>query len=322
MKRAGLLAAVLLTATLAACGGDDGSDGGGGAAGDAAGAVTIEHRYGTTTLESTPQRIVSLDTQWTDVLVAMDGPLAAIAEDPRLEGGRYPWQDAIPASVETIEVTDQIPVEAVAALQPDLIVITYLAPDQAAYDRLNQIAPTIGPLGDAEVDHWQDIARTAGEVLGTPDVADQLVADAERASADVLSELPGLEGKHYTMANYVPGDAIYVVADPDDGASLLFSQLGLSIDPEILEIADGATGRAELSLERVDLLDSDLLVLLTNGADPHEIPGYDALPAVESGAVAVLDLAEVTGLNTPTPLSVPYSLDAIRPALEAAAAGA
>ena len=40
-------------------------------------------------------RIVSLDTQWTDVLVAMDGPLAAAAMDPRLEGGRYPWQDTI-----------------------------------------------------------------------------------------------------------------------------------------------------------------------------------------------------------------------------------
>jgi iron complex transport system substrate-binding protein len=58
---------------------------------------------------------------------------------------------------------------------------------------------------------------------------------------------------------------------------------------------------------------------LTNGAEPAEIPGYDARPAVQDGAVAVLDLAAVTGLNTPTPLSIPYSLERIRPALEAAA---
>jgi iron complex transport system substrate-binding protein len=48
--------------------------------------------------------------------------------------------------------------------------------------------------------------------------------------------------------------------------------------------------------------------------------GYDQLPAVRSGAVAVLDYAAVVGLNTPSPLSVPYSLERIRPALEAAAA--
>ena len=37
------------------------------------------------------------------------------------------------------------------------------------------------------------------------------------------------------------------------------------------------------------------------------------------GAVADLDYVEVLGLNTPSPLSLPYSLERIRPALEAAA---
>ena len=67
------------------------------------------------------------------------------------------------------------------------------------------------------------------------------------------------------------------------------------------------------------MLDADLLLILTNGADVNDIPGYDLLPAVQDGAVAVLDIAGVTGLNTPSPLSIPYSLELIRPALEAAA---
>jgi iron complex transport system substrate-binding protein len=317
---------VLLAVSIAsACGGDDSGEAAAPAAGpgggDDAGSVTIEHRYGTTTFEDVPERIVSLDDQWTDVLVAMDGPLVAAAESTVVEDGRYPWQDVIPASVEAIPATDQIPYEAVVAAEPDLIVITYAATDQATYDRLNEIAPTIGPLGDAEVDRWQDIAHTAGEILGTPDAAEQLVTDAEQVSAQMRDELPGLDGRHYVMANYVPGDAIYIVADPNDGASELFAQLGLSIDPDILAIADGASGRAEVSLERVDLLDADLLIMLTNGADPADIPGYEQLPAVRSGGVAVLAVAEVSGLNTPSPLSIPYSLEAIRPALEAAANG-
>jgi iron complex transport system substrate-binding protein len=95
----------------------------------------------------------------------------------------------------------------------------------------------------------------------------------------------------------------------------------MTIDPDILEMEGAEMGRVALSLENIGALDADLLMILTNGADTSEIPGYDALPAVQRGSVAVLGLAEVSGLNTPTPLSIPYSLDFIRPALEATAAG-
>lgn len=327
MKRTTLVAMALLALLapmLAACGDDgspdasDGSDPGGETTtfGDP---VTIEHRFGSTTFDAPPQRIVSLDNQWTDVLVALEAPLVGAALDPVIEGGRYPWQDVIPSTVEDIPVESAIPYEAVAALRPDLIVITWAAADEADYQRLTGIAPTIPSLGEAEVDAWQNMAAVAGEVLGIPDEADALVAESEQLTADLAAELPGLEGKTFALANYYPGDAIYVVADPDDGSARLFAQLGLQIDPDLIAIADGESGRATLSLERVGELDADLLLILTNDVDTADIPGFAGLPAVQDGAVAVMDLASVTGINTPSPLSIPYSLDAIRPALEAAA---
>src|SRR5262245_45941664 len=111
MKRAIALVA-LAALSLAACG--DGSSGGDDAAGageGSGGAVTVDHAYGTTTLDAPPERIVSVNTQWTDVLVALDAPLVGAALDPTVETGRYPWQDAIPSSVERIEVSDAIPYE-------------------------------------------------------------------------------------------------------------------------------------------------------------------------------------------------------------------
>jgi iron complex transport system substrate-binding protein len=316
-----LLAMALVVVPIAACGSDDpGSEGADTTVGarTPAAPVTVEHRYGETILEAPPERIVSLDSQWTDVLVALDAPLVAAALDPVPDGGRFPWQD-LPSIVESIPVGDSIPFEAVAAARPDLIVITYFAADEATYDRLAEIAPTIPLLGDEEVDAWQDIAVEAGRVLDREAEAAELVEGSERLTADVVADLPGLAGTTYALANYVPGDAIYVVADPDDGAGRLFAELGMAIDPELLAIADGAAGRVQLSLERIDELDADLLILLTNGAETDEIPGYDSLPAVQDGAVALLDVADVSGLNTPTPLSIPYALERIRPALEAAA---
>lgn len=320
MKRQLALALLVLMAPAVGCGGDED----GATEGDPAPAptsdfpLTVDHRFGTTTFDAAPERIVSLDDQWTDILVALDAPLVGAAENPSVEGGRFPWQE-LPHGVESIPVTDHLPLEAIAALQPDLIVVTYFAPDQATYDQLALIAPTVGSLGDAEVDTWQDLTAVAGQFLGDEEAASILVADTSASIEALHEELPALEGDDYALANYVPGDAIYVVADPDDGASQLFAQLGMGIDPDLLDVADGTSGRAQLSLEQISMLDSDVLLLLTNGADPEEIPGYDLLPAVTTGAVVLLDLATASALNTPSPLSIPYALDDIRPALDAAA---
>jgi iron complex transport system substrate-binding protein len=216
-------------------------------------------------------------------------------------------------------VQNAIPYEAVAALEPDLILVSWAVTDEQEYERLSAIAPTIPLLGDEEVDTWQDMATVAGEVLGRPDAATALVADVDAQVAEMAARLPGLEGATFALANIVPGDGIYVVADPDDGASAIVEQLGMQIDPELVDQAAGSAGRLQLSLERIDELDSDVLVVLTNGVEPSDIPGFEQLPAVRNGSVAVLDVADVSGLNTPSPLSVPYSLERIRPALEAAA---
>ena len=161
----------------------------------------------------------------------------------------------------------------------------------------------------------------AGKIFDDPEAADALVVEADQAAADLAAELPGLGGKTYALANYVPGDKIYVVADPDDGASQLFGKLGMQIDPDLLAMDGGGFGRIDVSFEQIGTLDADVLLILTNGADTDDIVGFDTLPAVRAGAYSVLEYAPVVGINTPTPLSIPYSLEFIRPALEAAAAG-
>ena len=329
-SRRGLIALTVLVALLlAACGGS-GSDGASkdasataGASSEAPGTVTIDHRFGSTEVPVDPEKIVSLDLQWTDVLLSLEKTPAAYIPDPTL-GKDFPWQGDQLGDVTHLDATvaTGLPIEKIAAQKPDLIVVTYLAEDKAAYDKLAAIAPTIASLAGDQVDTWQDITTAAGKVLGEPDKAEDLIADVDGQVADVAAELPGLEGKTAAMANYVPGDALYIVSDPEDGANVLFSQLGMSIPQSILDAGTSQQGRVKLSLENVGILDdADMLVLFTNGADPNDIPGYSSLHAVETGAVANLDYADVVSLNTPTPMSIPYGLEKIRPALEAAAEG-
>jgi iron complex transport system substrate-binding protein len=75
-----------------------------------------------------------------------------------------------------------------------------------------------------------------------------------------------------------------------------------------------------LSFENADLLDADLLLLLTNGADTDDIVGFESRPSVESGAVLDMEYADIVALNTPSAPSIQYVLELITPTLEAAAA--
>jgi iron complex transport system substrate-binding protein len=311
-----LIAALLVPVLgLVACGPDDP---GTAAATPTDGAVQIAHHYGSTTIGSRPQRIVSLDTQWTDVLTALGSPPAFHALDATVNGD-LPWQQGkLGASQGFPVAADTIPYERLIDYEPDLIVVSWLVPDEAAYKRLSDIAPTIPLLSGNQVDAWQDIATAAGTILREPERARRLVDDVRAQTARVRDELPGLRGKTVAMANYLPGDAINVVADPEDGSSVVFDELGLAISPTILRQGD-SFGRVRLAFENVSMLDADLLVLLTNGADTSTISGYEQLPAVRAGAVATVEYAVAAALNTPTPLSVPYALTQIRPALEAAA---
>ncbi|MEM9561109.1 MAG: ABC transporter substrate-binding protein [Actinomycetota bacterium] len=279
--------------------------------------VTIEHTFGSTTVDARPERIVTLNVQWTDAVVALgEVPVGYVLTASAGETDLYPWQAGRLDGAERIDATGGVPFEAIAALQPDLILFTFAVADSTAYETLNAIAPAIGGVSDLQVDPWPDQVRALGRILGDPATADDLIAAVDGEIADLALALPGLAGTTYTFANYVPGDSIYVIADPDDGASELFNALGMELDPDIVALDTSVVGRVQISLEEVGLLQADLVGVLLNGTDPADVVGLDALPSSQSGALIDFAFADVVGLNTPSPLSVPYLLELLRPSLE------
>lgn len=314
-----LLLALLTLASLAGCGGESEADDTGAAAG--AGdrdPVVVEHVFGTTEVTEVPERIVTIDVQWTDTMLALGVEPVGYTLDSYMPDSVVPWQE-LPEGAEALDLTDGVPVERIVALKPDLIVGTYSIGDQRTYDLLSQIAPTIPNLDDAQVQPWQDLVALAGDVLDQQERAAEVADEVNGAVADAAADLPGLDGKTFALAQYVVGDSMYIVADEADGSTVFFEQLGMEMFPAIRQEGE-KTGepRIQVSTERADLLRADLLVFLVNGGDESDladIPGFDNLP----GTVAVLDYPTIVGLNTPTPLSIPYALDRLRPYLEQAA---
>jgi len=278
--------------------------------------VTIEHRMGTTEITARPERIVSLDGQWTDTLISLGEPPLGYFVDP-IYGSEYPWEDGLLTGTR-IEATDSVPYEAIAALDPDLIVVSWAATDPDVYESLVEIAPTIGMLTEAAVNPWQLLVETGGEVLGLEDRAAEVIDEVEATVDQVRAEFPGLAGQTFSFANYVPGDAIYVLTDPDDGANAFFRDVGLELPEQFRDVESELDSRYVISTEQITLLDADIVLLLTNGADPADIPGYAALPAVVRGSALAVDYPTAVALNTPSSLSLPWGIERLRPVFEAA----
>ena len=317
LRRSRLVTALfstLLVAGLAACGSDDSAA----ESGDSqtlSAPVTVEHKFGRTTIEAVPKRIVTIDLQWTDVMLAMGVQPVGYTVDALMPGGKVPWQKA-PADAKALPLTDGVPVEQILALNPDLVLGSYSIADEETYKLLADRVPTVAGPPDTQVMAWQDMVRLAGRFLDEPARAEQVVSSVDDEVATVAGEHPALKGRTFALAQYIVGDSMYIVADEKDGSSVFFQQLGMKLYPPV--VAEGQkTGdaRVNVSTERADLLQADLLAFLVNGGDESDlsdIPGFDQLP----GTVAVLDYATVVGLNTPTPLSIPYALEKLTPYLK------
>lgn len=319
----------LLALALAGCGSDDERAGSAPAAtSSSAFPVTIEHKFGKTTIESEPKRIVVVGLREQDALLALGivpvGTTEWFGEHP---GAIFPWAkdelgDAEPPEV--LSFTDGIEYEKVASLAPDLILGVYSGLTQKDYDTLSKIAPVVAqPPGQVDWgSSWQDEITIVGKAVGKPEEAEQLKAEAERRLAEAAAAHPEFKGQTGLVAT--PYQGIYVYG-PEDARSRLLTDLGFTFPEELRDIGGEEFG-GQLSDEKVDLLDVGTLVWF---ADPDAAaklkrdPIYSKLDVRKQGRDVFLPeegtLYEATSFISV--LSIPYLMEHLVPKLAAAADG-
>lgn len=304
--------------------------------------VTVEHQYGSVEIPEAPQRVVSIGYQEHDVVYALGvAPIAVRYWFGDEADVIYPWaEDAVavavaatdPAQPETEDpeilnmAFGQMNFEAIAALQPDLIVGVYSGMTPEEYETLSEIAPTIAqpdgfiPFGVP----WQDATRLVGQALGRTEIAETAIADLEAQFAAVAEANPEWAGQQVVVSAY-RADQLGAFAS-EDPRTRFFTLLGFDVNPAIDEAA-GERFVAELSAEQADLLDGDLIVWdqmtyvpggrATIAADPI----IGALTAMKNGQAIYMEGITEAAFAFNSVLSLPYVLDAIVPAIEAAVDG-
>lgn len=326
--------ALALAPALAACGDDsEGSSGSDSpttsAAEEGAFPVSIEHKFGTTEITEKPERVVVVGLTDQDALLALGVVPVGVTYwygDKDL-GGIYPWAEEAIGDAERPELLDNtngVEVEAVAALQPDLIIGQYAGITEKEYDLLSKLAPTVVQPGDY-ADYgvpWDEATLTIGKAVGQPEAAQEVVDEVRAQIDDAAAAHPEFAGKSAVVVTPYEGLFVY---GPEDPRARILQQLGFEF-PESLTGAEGDEFGASLSSERTsDLNDVDVTVWLGLGADKTVQGVYESTRSFKEGRFVNVD-DKVTenyavAHSFVSPLSIPYVLERYVPQLAAAVDG-
>ena len=295
---------------------------------EAAFPVTLTHKYGETTFEKAPTRVVCVGLTDQDTLLALGIVPVGITYwfGKESKQGIYSWAEEAFGDAErptVLDDADGIEIEQVAALAPDLIVGTYSGMTENEYELLSQIAPTLAQSGDF-ADYgtpWDEAALAIGTAVGQPAAVQELIDGITARIADEAEAHPEFAGQSAAVVTPYEGLFIY---GPEDPRSRMLVDLGFVLPPVITDADDSEFG-ISLSAERPsDLGDVGTVVWLDLNADKQVAGVFEGTTAFEEGRY--VDITDEDGdyyvaHSFVTPLSIPYVLDRYVPQLAAAADG-
>lgn len=240
--------------------------------------VTVDTDAGELTLDERPERIVSLSPAATEILFAIGAGDQVVAADEFST-----WPEEAP----TTDLSGFEPnVEAVAAYDPDLVVVMYDPADLvASLEALGIPVLVDAPPADVE-SGYDDLAAyglLTGHVDETADVVAQMRAEMEEAYAAAPQDAD--------VRVYHEVDDTFFAASSSSFIGSVYAELGAE---NIADEADtDASGYPQLTEEAVVAADPQLIVITDEiGYGPEEVaarPGWSEVTAVRHDAIVVAD---------------------------------
>jgi iron complex transport system substrate-binding protein len=286
--------AVSLALVAAACGGERDRAGETTPTTEATSATrTVGHALGETEIPADPRRVVVLNQySLLEYLLLVGVTPVASTGDPAADYPYGHWLRGMTEGVEMVGGTEEPNLEAIAALEPDLILANPWQED--VYDELSGIAPTVAvPLSYR---NYEEEFRYVAGLVGREEEAEEVIArhherleEFKAAMGDRLREL------EVSVARVFP-DQIRVEGTGSGYVPFLFEQAGLR-RPKAHQVEDGL----ELSLEQLPKIDGDVLFIYSaanaelapENAEARQAlwqhPLWKNLRAVKNGRVYFVD---------------------------------
>ncbi|MGM0902693.1 MAG: ABC transporter substrate-binding protein [Bacillota bacterium] len=215
---------------------------------------TVENAMEPVTLEKTPEKVVILTNEGTEALLKLGvTPVGAVQS-----WTGDPWYDHIASDMEGVEVVgveSQVNVEAVAALQPDLIIGNKMRHEDI-YEQLKAIAPTV--YAETLRGNWKENFELYAKAVNKEEEGNQILADYDERIEGLKTELGEELNKEVSMVRFMAGDVrIY---HKDSFSGVILEQIGFA-RPESQNVDDFA--EKSVTKERIPAMDGDVLFYFT-----------------------------------------------------------
>lgn len=280
--------------------------------------VQIEHQLGTITIDEEPQRVVAMSTRDADTLLALGVTPVGIHSRYDFESGVGPWAENLLGDAQPVVwLGPEFNYEAVASVDPDLIVYTASGGEADVYETLSAIAPVIDlPIG--AVPYGATPAESTmliGRALGRGADAERVVAGLDDYLAEQAAAHPSFAGR---TANYLD---IYTGGVTSYSQEHIVNRILYSVGFEPIPGSElpAGEGFVGVSAENLSEYDADIVLAFPFGRTLDELvaetPTIATLNSYVNGGFFVLD---DLALSNSSVLSIPYAMDRLLPKFDAA----
>lgn len=319
MKTRSVLLAACVALTLSACGtsGDSGSDAeASGAAEAGVFPVTVDHAYGSTTIDAEPMRIVTIGWSGQDAVIALNKVPVAMESfsGAGIENNILPWDASRLNGAKPVLMTTNpdIPFEQILGLDPDVILAVYSGIDEGEYKRLSDIAPTVAFPDQPWDTAWDKQMSMIGAALGQPEQAQTLIDETGAYFEKQAADHPQFQGKTATYA--MRTDEGLIVFCGTDPRIRLLGQLGVKTSPGVDAVCTSGDSSVSVGMESIDTLDADVFILVdADGTNLDKLMSFGPfanMTSVSNGRlVRLVGMDYAMATSAPTVLSVPYAFD-------------
>ncbi|WP_037290930.1 ABC transporter substrate-binding protein [Saccharibacillus sacchari] len=218
--------------------------------------VTITHMKGELTLESKPQTIAVLDVKFLDQMLAVgEKPAGSV-----IAGGNTDYPEYLgdqTSGVQVLGTRDEPNLEAITALNPDLIIMTDFQEQQ--YESVSKIAPTL--VLDFYED-WRDTLSTIAQITDKQDEAEKVRTAYEEKAAGLKAQLTEKLGDETVAVIRPRKEGIRVHGIEHRIGQILYQDLGLNMPEFAKQI--GEDGSIEVSMEKVPEIGADRYFVLSD----------------------------------------------------------
>lgn len=250
------LGGILLLLALAACGNNEKEQANNKpeGSGENEASYKIEHVMGEEEIKGTPKRVVILTNEGTEALLALGvKPVGAVHS-----WMGDPWYDHIKDQMDGVEVVgneNEVNIEAIAKLKPDLIIGNKLRQEKI-YPQLKAIAPTV--FAETLRGDWKENFKLYAKAVNREDKGQEVLDEFDSRISQLKEKFGDKLDTEISLVRFMAGDVrIY---HKDTFAGVILDQIGFA-RPENQDVDDFA--EMNVSSERIPAMNGDILFYFT-----------------------------------------------------------